>query len=184
MHHIRISGLFLAIFLTAPAVGQTVTVPKAPAMLEHKVAKYKIAIQVPRTWRRSENIGREIFARTGNIDGIESTCMIRLTSITELRNTTPQDFVNAMSKEKFLEMASIAGSKPDVHVFDTALLGGLVARRTIHTQPFNGVPLTYITHQAVRGPDVFTVSCYADQVNFPSVIGTFGMIIGTTRFLP
>lgn len=184
MHRILILALFSAAVLATAALGQTVTVPNVPLLFEQKVTKYKIAIQVPRAWKRGDANTKEIFARTGNIDGVESTCMIRLTSMAELRNITPQDFVNSMSKEKFLEVTSISGAKPEVHVFDTALLGGLVARRIVHTQPFNGTPLTYISYQVLRSQDVFTVSCYAKQADFARVMSTFGMIIGTTRFLP
>lgn len=176
-------ALLSAAALTTAALAQTITVPNAPVLVEHKVVKYKIAIQVPSNWKRVEGGAREIFVGTGYIDEVKSTCMIRLISIAELGNATPQAFVDSMTKEKFLEMASISGSKPDVHVFDTASLGGLVARRIVHTQSFNGTRLTYISHQALRGPEIFTVSCYADQVSFERVMGTFGMIIGTTRFL-
>lgn len=125
----------------------------------------------------------EIFARTGKIGEAETTCMIRLTSIAELAKVTPESFVGAMTKDKFVEMSAITGNKIDVHLFDTALLGGVVARRIVHTQPHKGVPLTYISHQALRGADVFTVSCYAHRDEFARLMNMFGMIIGSTRFL-
>ena len=184
MHRIPLLAFFLAATISSTALSQAVTVPNAPALVEEKITKYKIAIQVPRTWKRLKANTKEILARTGTIDGIESTCMVRLTSISELQNITPQDFVNSMSKERFLEGTLMSGAKPEVHIFDTALLGGIVARRIIHTQAFNGTPLTYISHQALRGADVFTVTCYANQADFSRVMSTFGMIIGTTRFLP
>lgn len=184
MRQLTLFQILTAIVVSVPSAAQTVTVPNAPNLVEQTVAKYKIAIKVPRTWQPVQVSRNEILARTGKDDGIESTCMIRVTTIAELEKSTPQDFVDAMSKEKFLGMTSIFGSQPEVHVFDTALLGGVVARRIVHTQPFNGVPLTYISHQALRGPDVFTVSCYARRSEFAGVMGTFGMIIGTTRFLP
>lgn len=184
MRHLPHFVIVIAIVVSVPSTAQTITVPNAPSLVEQKIAKYKIAIEVPKTWRSIQALGNEVLVRKGKLHGIESTCIIRLTSIAELQKSTPQDFVNSMSKAKFLEAASISGSKPEVHVFDTALLGGVVARRIVHTQPFNGVPLTYISHQALRGPDIFTVSCYARQGEFKELMGTFGMIIGTTRFLP
>ena len=184
MRHLKLFLIATAIVASAPSSAQTVTVPNAPRLVEQTVAKYKIAIKLPKTWQSVQISRNEILARSGKVDGIESTCMIRLTTVAELKKSTPQDFVDAMSKEKFLAMTSISGPKPEIHIFDTALLGGIVARRIVHTQSFNGVPLTYISHQALRGPDVFTVSCYAHQSEFAGVMGTFGMIIGTTRFLP
>lgn len=166
------------------SVAQTVSAPRGPEVSEQSVAKYKIAIKIPKSWASASPSHNEILAYTGEIEGIRSTCLIRITTIAELVKAKPQDFVNAVTREKFLESASIAGPRPEVHIFDSALLGGVVARRIFHTQQHGDEFLTFITHQALRGADIVTVACYAKQSDFARVAGTFGMLIGTTRFLP
>lgn len=168
----------------APAFSQSITVPNAPQLKEHVLNTYKIAIKTPRSWRTVKASNNEIFAATGRLGQVESTCLIRLTSVAELKSQSSKAFIDVMTKDKFVELASVTGARPEVHLFDSAYLGGTVARRIIHTQPFEGVPLTYLSHQALRDGDIFTVACYARQPDFASVANTFGMIIGTTRFIP
>jgi hypothetical protein len=175
-----------ALLLIVPLAvqAQTISLPNSPPLIEIEVPKYKVAMSTPKGWRTVKPARNEVFVRSGKVGTVVATCMIRVTSIAELKTVTPEAHVAAMSQDQFVKMASISGVPPEVHVFDIGTLGGITARRIIHTQPHNGVPLTYVSHQALRGTDVVTATCYAARENFQEVLPTYGMLIGTTRFLP
>ena len=174
---------FLLFFmLAALSFGQQIDYPNKPQLKEYVSEEYKCSIGFPSDWALDTPARNEIWFCAGTLRGAGAGAMVRISKVGGLHLTTAQEFVKALTKEKFLELNKPATPDIEIQLFDEIALGGLPARRIIYTATDSGTKLTTVSYQTLKGDCIFTVLVVCAPENFPLLFNDFETIADSFQF--
>lgn len=159
-----------------------VTYPTMPELKQFTNIEYGVSIQFPSQWKTETPLRNELWLSQGPINDAIGICFVRVSEVTGLRLSTPDEFFSQTDEASFVKLTSMSMPDIKVRLFDMAYLGGRKSRRIIYSGTDSGIKTGNVIYQALDGDRIFTVGCLSELSAFHLVYNDFEVIISRFEF--
>jgi hypothetical protein len=177
-----ICSFIISLNMASVVGADQVSYPNMPKLEQFTNIEYGISIQFPEKWKIETPLRNEIWLAQGTVKNETGICFVRVTEVTDLQLSTPDEFFSQTDEVSFVKLTSMSMPDIKVHLFDIANLGGRKSRRIIYSGTDSGMKTGNVIYQVLDGDRIFTVGCLSELSVFNLVYNDFEAIISRFEF--